>query len=301
MQSPYSNPYLSLRARGLIAYYVELGRVVSADELSAAVPEGRDAIQAAINELKQSHYIKTTREWNGKSWHRVMNFTDAAKSILFPNTGFSGLLYIASDIATNTGTSTSTKELSTMTMTYKEIKKEEEMGWNLDGEEDKPKPVRVRIAEEIEASPGAVGKVVDKKAMRNAKYKAKVDVDSLSHRSNKPEEYWNTTDLIAEFYDLANAGAPDIPNQVNSQELAKWINKSYREGVSRHSMLKAIRMFFEDKRNLHDVGIGHPLWRRFIAYHQSVHGLTIKEKPTYVDEEFLAHQEKMLKLLGGQK
>lgn len=312
MQSPSSNPYLSLRARGLMAYYVELGRVVSADELSAAVPEGRDAIQAAINELKQSHYIKTTREWNGKSWSRRMDFTDSAKTLLFPNNGFSGLLYIDSGLTTNTGTSTSTNNLptSTTTYTYKnfENKKEEEveMPWNLDGEETpegefhrKSQMRRVKIMREAEAAPGAVGKVLDKKAIRNAKYKARVDEDSLSHRSNKPEEDWNTNDLIAEFYELTNQHAPGVPSQVNAGEIAKCINKMYREGVSRQSMLKAIRMFFSDPRNLHDAGTGLPLWRRFMGYYPTVHALTKKEPVVYMTEEDLAHQEKMLKLLGG--
>jgi hypothetical protein len=295
-----------------MAYYVELGRVVSADELSAGVPEGRDAIQAAINELKQSNYVKTTREWNGKSWHRHMDFTNSAKELLFPNTGFSGLLYIDSELATNTSTSTSTNNLHTITSTYtyknfeKEKEGEKEMPWNLDGEEtpegefrSKSQMRRVKIMREADATPGAVGKVLDKKAVRNAKYKAKVDEDSLSHRSNKPEEDWNTNDLIAEFYELTNQHAPGIPGQVNAGEIAKCVNKMYREGVSRHSMLKAIRMFFGDTRNLHDAGSGIPLWRRFMAYYPTVHALTKKEPIVYMTEEDLAHQEKMLKLLGG--
>ena len=298
MQSPYSNPYLSLRARGLIAYYVELGRVVSADELSAAVPEGRDAIQVAINELKQSGYVKTTREWNGKSWHRNMQFTNGAKELLFPNTGFSGLSYIDSDIATNTSISTSANNLLTIASTFTN-KKEEEMGWNLDGkEEEKPKRRSIRVAVEEEAA-GEVGKISDKKALRNAKYKGKAE-DSLDHRINKPEKDWGTNDLVAEFYDLTNKHAPGVPGQVNAAEVAKCINKIYRDGVERETILKAIRMFFEDPRNLHNSGVGIPLWRRFMTYYPTIHGLVVKEKTTYADEDFLAHQEKMLKLLGGK-
>ena len=61
MKSPYSDPNLSLRARGLYAYYVEVGRVLSSEEMSASVPEGRDAIRNAMNELKFYKYIKAVR------------------------------------------------------------------------------------------------------------------------------------------------------------------------------------------------------------------------------------------------
>jgi hypothetical protein len=96
------------------------------------------------------------------------------------------------------------------------------MGWNLDGEET-PKPNKsVRLDSNDDS--GTVGKVVDKRALRMAKYKAKVDEDSLSHRSNKPEEDWTTNDLVAEFYDLVAKHAPNVPGQVNASEVAKCIN-----------------------------------------------------------------------------
>ena len=99
MKSPYSNPYLSARAKGIFAFYAELGRPVSADEMSAVMPEGRDAIQAAINELRRAGYIRTTREWNGTKWISVMKFTKEAvmSNPKVLNTGFSGLLYDYSD------------------------------------------------------------------------------------------------------------------------------------------------------------------------------------------------------------
>jgi hypothetical protein len=60
-------------------------------------------------------------------------------------------------------------------------------------------------------------------------------------------------------------------------------------------------MFFEDPRNLNDVGVGQPLWRKFMAYYPTVYGLvSTTQKVVYSDDEFLAHQEKMLKLLGGE-
>ena len=309
MQSPYSNPYLSMRARGLFAYYAELGRVVAADELSAVMPEGRDAIQGAINELKRGQYIMTTREWNGTKWFSAMKFTEAAKKLLSLNTGFSGLLYINSDTTTNTSTSTSNKPivelLRSSTISRTASSKSEggpEMGWDLDGEQPAPKK-RFRIDAEDDSS-GAVGKVEDKKAQRQAKYGAKdLDSDPIRNRSHKPESDWATKDLVAEFASLLNkSDARDVPMQINTQQLSIWINKMVGEGVTRQQMLLAIRMFFEDPRNLNDPGIGVQIWRRFIAYYPTAHGLVTREAlPTsYVDEEFKAQQDKMLKLLGGK-
>lgn len=309
MQSPYSNPYLSMRARGLFAYYAELGRVVSADELSAVMPEGRDAIQSAINELKRGKYIMTTREWNGTKWFSTMKFTEGAKSLLNQNTGFSGLLYIDRETTTNTSTSTSNKPivelLRSSTISRTASSKDEggpEVGWNLDGEPEVPKK-RLRIEADDDSS-GAVGKLEDKKALRQAKYGAKeLESDPMRNRNNKPESDWNTKDLVAEFGSLLNLSpARDVPMQLNTQQLAFWINRMVKEGVTRQQMLSAIRMFFEDPRNLNDPGIGVQIWRRFIAYYPTIHGLATREElpDSYVDDEFKAQQEKMLKLLGGK-
>jgi hypothetical protein len=298
-----------MRARGLFAYYAELGRVVAADELSAVMPEGRDAIQGAINELKRSQYIMTTREWNGTKWFSAMKFTEAAKKLLNLNNGFSGLLYIDSDTTTNTSTSTSNKPivelLRSSTISRTASSKSEggpEMGWDLDGEQPAPKK-RFRIDAEDDSS-GAVGKVEDKKALRQAKYGAKdLDSDPMRNRSHKPESEWATKDLVAEFGSLLNkSDARDVPMQINTQQLSIWINKMVGEGVTRQQMLLAIRMFFEDPRNLNDAGVGVQIWRRFIAYYPTAHGLVTREElpASYVDEEFKAQQDKMLRLLGGK-
>ena len=176
------------------------------------------------------------------------------------------------------------------------------MGWDLDGEQPKPKK-RFRIDAEDDSS-GAVGKVEDKKALRQAKYGAKdLESDPLQNRSNKPEADWSTKDLVAEFGALLNRSqARDVPMQLNTQHLSIWINKMVGEGVTRQQMLLAIRMFFEDPRNLNDAGVGVQIWRRFIAYYPTAHGLVTREElpASYVDEEFKTQQDKMLRLLGGK-
>jgi len=305
MQSPYSNPYLSMRARGLFAYYAELGRVVSADELSAVMPEGRDAIRSAMTELKQFHYIKATRTQINGQWSTYLKFTDGAKKFLSTDDGFSGVLLVDSSTTTSTSdltTSPIVELLRSSTIPAPAVQEEgEEMVWNLDEEEPVKAGAR-KIRDEAEDDSGAVGKVIDKKAMRQAKYGAKVLAGSpTEHRSNKPEDDWATKDLIAEFMMLLDEHAGNTPMQMNTRQMATFINKLVGQGVTRVSILKGIRMFFEDQRNLHDLGIGKPLWSRFIAYYQSVHGITVREEVSaYLDEDDLAHQEKMLRLLGGK-
>jgi biotin operon repressor len=71
-----------MRARGLFAYYAEIGRVVSADELSAVMPEGRDAIRAAIRELRDLGYIIITKQQVNGQWRTYMKFSESARKLL---------------------------------------------------------------------------------------------------------------------------------------------------------------------------------------------------------------------------
>ena len=340
MRSPYSNPYLSARAKGIFAYYAELGRPVSADEMSAVMPEGRDAIQAAINELRKAGYVITTREQVNGKWSSYIKFTEGTRKMLGTDTGFSvlgekpaftqengkspgqtdngfsGLLsvYSQSTINSNTTDIYPIVELlrsSTISRISSSTEKGVEMPWDLDGEEtadgefhSKSQMRRVKIMREAEEATGAVGKIEDKAAMRKAKYAGKgFTTAPLEHRRNKPEEDWNTKDLVSEFASLLNdSTAGELTMQLNTQQLAIWINQMIKKGATRTHMLAAIRMFFDDPRNLNDAGIGAPLWRRFIGFYQSVEGKKLtEEKVVYEDEAFLAHQAKMLKLLGGGK
>lgn len=306
MLKPIINPKLSLRARSLFYYYVEKGRVMSADELweSKEVPEGRDAILSALNELKQANYVKSVRVKVGNSWRMQYKFTEPAQKLFEgTSTGFSGHLYINSNKLNSLTTSTNIDTDTNVSVSIGAAPQEgAKVGWNLDGEEPQSKSQvrRLKIMQEAEAAPGAVGKVEDRQAKLNAKYK-KTSVEKNSvDRSETPEELWSTNDLVAEFYDLVRKAAPNVPSQVNAKYVATWINKQVGEGTERIVILRAMRMFFEDTRMTHDAGIGKPLWQRFFAYYPTVYGLVNKPKETtYVDDDFKAHQDKMLKLLGG--
>jgi hypothetical protein len=298
MLRPIINPKLSLRARSLFYFYAEKGRVISAEELKTMqeIPEGRDAIQSAINELKDLKYVKSVRIRNNGQWVSKLKFTESALKMLSTDNGFSGLLYI--DNYNTNGITTSTN-IDTDTNVSVSIGaaplKEEEMAWNLDGDE----PVKKKTMES-EATPGAVGKIDDRQSRLNAKYKKPVKAQKDSRdRINTPEELWSTNDLVAEFYDLVEKAAPGVPSQVNGKYVATWINKQVGEGTPRIAVLEAMRMFFSDQRLTHDAGVGKPLWQRFFAYYPTVHGLVNKKKTEYEDDDFKNHQEKMLKLLEG--
>lgn len=272
---------LSLRAKGLYLMYQSLGEVKPATEMAKIVSEGRDAIRTAMSELTQYGYIETVRYQTAYGhWNVLHRFTEAWKT----GDGFSGDL---DSCAANIANSSITIAVipngitSIVSGDPNEFLEEEEMNrW----EEDEPT--------------GAIGKLPeDKSVMRQQKYGAKPS--TKRDRFDYPESEWNTNDLLAEFYDLVYKHARGVPSQVNGKSLASWINKqvgTYQ--TPRETILKAIRAFFTDPRNLRDLGIGHPLWRRFLIYYPTVFG--IMNRPTLVTEDYESDRtDKMLKLLEG--
>lgn len=299
MKSPYSDPNLSLRARGLFAYYVEVGRVLSAEEMSASVPEGRDAIRNAMSELKFHRYIKAVRHQdNSGQWRTTLKFTDD---------GFSGVLYIGSDTVTSTSDlSTSSKDIDTVTNVTVSIgaapqkgKGEVAMGWPGLGDNTTPEKPKRKFVLDTEDDSGSIGKVSNLKIGGARPKKTKVEKESRD-RINVPEEDWTTGELVAEFYDLYMSIHSGAPNQVNGKHLITWINRLVGQGVTRVAILKAMRMFFDDPRMLNDIGVGLPVYQRFMKYYGTVHGIVNRvAESTKLDEDTLAHQEKLLKMLEG--
>lgn len=318
MKSASSDPNLSLRARGLFAYYLEVGRVLSAEEMSASVPEGRDSIRSAISELIAHEYISRTKiqDKSGK-WNTTLDFTDAWKTDAWDpvtDDGFSGAMYIdnsTTSISTNNSYKLKVLEVlrTSNTGKFSEFPKEKEnegdlMTWPTIEEPETPKRKTRFNAEAEDDVVGVVGKVVDHAAVRRAKYKPKETYNPLTavlDRDERPEETWTTKDLIAEFIVLTEKVAPDVPAQVNNQYLRGWINKQVGTyNTPRIAVLKAMRMFFADPRLTRDAGIGYPMWRRFLAFYPTVHGIVTRVAETnYEDENTTAHKEKMIKKLRG--
>ena len=300
--SPMLDSKLSLRAKGIWGLYIAAGRALSAAEIYPLVPEGRDAVRKAVRELISAGYVSEVsfRSQNGQ-WAYQLDITQA----WFTRDGFSGtLLYGTTNklIATSTLVELTNVSSPNVSGTPEHEQQEEyvEMAWPGFDEPEAPKVKKTRIDE---SDSGAIGKIVeplDKVEMRKQKYKrTKFEaVPASMLRQERPEDEWTTPDLLAEFYALTRLHAPGIPSQVNGKGLASWINQKVGEDITRLTILKAIRGFFNDPRLTNDAGIGNPLWRRFIAYYPTVHGIYSRETEVeYQDDDFLSHQSKMLKLL----
>lgn len=305
--TPLTDANLSLRARGLYGLFVAHGKVLPASEVYSLVPEGRDAIRTAMNELISAGYITKTR-FRTSAGQYAIDYATVSEPVtvnqgLVNRGGFPGDLYRGTDyIANSSKVLIGLNKLSPINTSGKPEIEEEYviMPWPGLDEPEQPKVKRQRIDD---SDSGAVGKIddpVDKRELRKAKYKKAqfAAVPETMLRKEKPEESWSTPDLVAEFYDLFKELDDYAPSQVNAKSLASWINKMVGDGVARNALLRAMRAFFSDPRLTREVGIGQPMWRRFIAYYPTVHGIYSKDvEVEYEDDAFLAHQAKMLKLL----
>lgn len=318
MQAPNLNPFLSGMARAVWMVYATVGRVMSTSEMmeSNYMNEGRDAIRNAMKELHRQGYIniERTNDITTGRWTTTLSFTEVGRNYVdqfnwnyqpvpprpeFPTLGEPGNV---NTIMINSNSRLEVLRTSNLSDAQGALKvKEAEMAWPmLDGEEAPKKKVRHVL--ETEDDSGAIGKVVDKREMRRIKYKKTTfeTTPEYMRRFERPESEWTTEDIIAEFYDGVRKVANGAPAQVNGKSLRSIMNKWIGEGVPRTAVLEGVRRFFADPRNFHDVGVGLPIWRRFVSYYPTVHGLAAKSETEYVDDDFLAHQEKMLKLLGGE-
>lgn len=302
MRSPYSNNALSARARGVYATYVEYGRILTPEEAETVFPEGRDAIRAAKRELKLAGYIKAVRVNVNGNWRTVEKFTDSTIQLTLED-GFSGVL---SPISTSDKSTSSLNKFKFTNVNLNlraapEVEGGNPMAWPGFEEEAKPS-AKKRAAQEVDSTPGAVGKIDDRQKRLNEKYK-KTKIEAMPEhmrRNERPEEEWSTSDLVAEFYDLVRKGAPGAPGQINGKRLAAWINRQVGEGIERIFILKAMRMFFDDPRLMNTAGIGEPLWIKFFAYYPTVHGIVSRvADKDFEDDDLRARQEHMLKLLEG--
>jgi len=293
--APLLDSKLSLRAKGIWALYMAAGKALSAAEIYPLVPEGRDAVRKAVRELISAGYVSETsfRTENGQ-WSYQLQVTQA----WFTGDGFSGtLLYGTANKLITTSTLVELTNVSSPNVSGEPEEEEEfvEMPWpGFDNPE-------TDSTDEV----GVVGKLtdpIDKKEMRKLKYKKTSfeAVPASMRRNERPEAEWTTQDLVAEFYELTREHGKGAPSQVNGKGLASWINLQVGQGVPRKALLRALRAFFSDPRLVRDPGVGQPFWRRFIAYYPTVHGLFANDTEVeYADDDFVAHQAKMLKLLEG--
>ena len=65
---------------------------------------------------------------------------------------------------------------------------------------------------------------------------------------------------------LAKIHAPNRVGQVNVSALTRRV-RQYSHQASMAAIAQGVRDFFEDPRNLHRIGDGAPLWRRFLDWY----------------------------------
>lgn len=284
---------MSLRARGLLALFRDMGRVISSTEAVALVSEGRDAIRSAYRELESLGLISRDRfQTSTGHWVTEYRFTDAWKT----DDGFSGALLVGQLEANNLNLADITPNgvISTSSGSPKCPNLEEEEYVQM------PWPGFESQKQDEDAPSGAVGRVLDKTQERNAKYK-KTRLEAVPEhmrRHERPEQDWTTADIVSEFYDQTRKHAPGAPGQVNGKNLSSWINQRVGEGTPRIAVLKAVRMFFSDPRLIRDPGVGQPFWRRFVAFYPTVHGIVVKDEVRPMsDAEFNEYSERMVRLL----
>ena len=307
MQDIYDNHHLTSKARFIYLLCVHVGRVLKVEELVQFLPEGRTAIANAMKELKNAGYIQShvTRTRNGQMMTRL-SFTDEAlnqnlPTIEEPVVGNPSTLHSSAAIANSIANSDKrvievlrtsiplNPDTSGVRDLY-EFKEGVEMGWPF--EEAKPLPKRNEIDDE---ATGAVGDVTDKKKLRQAKYTKFEEKPQSQLRENKPEEDWDSTDLVAEFYELLRATLPGVTGQVNGKTLTVWIRKMLKEGATVAGMLKAIRMFFSDPRMLREPGQGKTIMVRFFNYYTSVQAKVNSAPKEFVPDSLMKKQEEYIR------
>ena len=315
---------LSSVARFIYLQDVHVGRVLTVDELDVFMPEGRTRLSTAQKELKQFGYIKelTTRMRNGQVVTKLL-FGDDSLNVTVENieltitepgvgnpiVGNPSVLHSGTAILANSLAIANSEQVLEVLRTSNtvsrplsgvgkpdeetnEIKtKEVGVGWPF--EDAKPQPKRGEIDDE---ATGAIGQVLDKKKLRQLKYTKFEEQPQSQLRENKPEELWTADDLVAEFYDLLREKVPGISGQVNGKQLIQYIRKEIRDtNATVESMLKAIRMFFKDPRNLREAGVGKTIMGRFFSFYPTVAVKVSKEEVDYsLPESMLRKQRKFL-------
>lgn len=275
---------LSLRAIGLLHFYRDAGRALPANEVTALVKEGRDAIRAAMKELEEAGLIKSHKFQINGQWRTEVQLVQKPFSQEITGNGFSGPLpedplLTTSDITTRDIT-TSTNDYSLDIDTYTNKKSKLRLV-----KEEKKKEEEKSIVTESDFLPGI------------SIHRLGIDpIGDPNHRSNKPEVEWTTKDLVTEFMHIAyEEGFASVP--IPGDEVGKIMNKLFSDGLTRYQILQLIRKFFVT--NIWPSMI-HPrsLWASFMSFAYKWKDAVDKEPVNYrFSPELLEHQKKMLKLL----
>jgi hypothetical protein len=269
---------LSLRAFGLLNFYVRSGGYIPTNKVILEFSEGRDAIRTALAELVTHGLVEVEQYQVGNQWSTSYQLR---KGLVLDPVGFSGSLTEGQLTITN-DLSTSTNQLNTITtmITNKAEESEDISKLRLVSKKEKEK-------EKITSSPIQVG------------WPKQLGIQS--HRSSKSEDDWTTQDLATEFSFIAYSEGFADPGSIPGNEVARIINRLVSDGLTRYQILQLIRKFFwvnnwPGRRN------PRSLWASFMSFAYSWKD-TVEVNSNRSEDKFEfdmeAHQAKMLRLLDG--
>jgi hypothetical protein len=255
-----SDESLSAKSRGVFGYLVVVhseGIPTSAD-LAKTIPEGRDAVRTAFRELLDRGYLVRYRVPLGRGSYRTeTHFADvvgqtglsgAGKPVPLSNTQ----PLVTSDVVV--GSKTTNTQTSSL--------RSDVVCLGPSDEGPSPKEESVLRGYEDDESPGeAFGKIVDDpvpvtKTPRKAR------------RYTRPLEKWTASDLVGHFIDRMDEQKIVRVGQVNTVRFGAVLKSWIAKGVPPAALHSAIGMFFDDPRNLRDIGQGFPLWLRFKFFYE---------------------------------
>jgi len=300
---------LSHRALGVLLRVVSEGRVMNAEELSSIGKEGRDAMRAALRELIDAGYILSRRDRvpnTDERWRTIRVSSEArgfsALSGGFPADGFpaprsgfpaprSGFSGVNSHIANSD----------------QGLLKSRSTPNGVDLLLCAPSAHEVEKGSEVESFKDLFG---------SAEIPDGPDVSGLSKleairlkRAAKQPDKWTAGDMASEFGDRVREAVPD-PNAHSGQLGAVHLRKILGSKMRANEITPAegpilIDLFFKDPRNLHRVGFGAPLWKRFLAFIPTVKetsrirsGVTPDMSAITVDDAETMAQEALRRLSG---
>lgn len=268
----------SLRAMGLLNYYIRSGGYVPTAKVASEFAEGRDAIRSALAELVDRGIVEVERSRVGNQWSSKYRLNSGGIKQLV---GISGPLTVDPLLDENTITVSTKDSIYISNGTFINRKTPIEMN---------TKQSLVSKKEKEETEPDVSSYIQTGWPTKSPK----------SHRTAKPEDTWTTQEIAAEFIHTAYSQGFADTGTIPGDEVAKIINKLVTDGMTRYQILHLARKYFAV--NLLWIGkqYSKSLWARFMSFAYEYRN-TVEREPMqnlYISTpEEKAHQERMLGLL----
>lgn len=239
---------LSLRARGVLCVMVQHGHVCKADELTEICLEGRDAVRGAKRELKQAGYIISVRMHDKitKRWYTQEFFADDDPTPEKPTPGKSGVI---------------------STSSYSDISISIPKGIEILRTRDRVKGTKEESVRQEDLDEGDITNPFKEPTVKSRRAPAgSVVVNAGPKRYSKPFDKWGANDLATEFSWRVRQIDPALIGHIGSDSLRGALGKNIKDGsLTPSEIYYVMEMFFEDPRNLSNLSVGIPLYKRFLA------------------------------------